>query len=221
MIKRIRVVLAEDHHVVRSAFAALLSKEADIEVVGEVADTAVLLDTVAKLKPDVLILDAHMPGGKVITTARKLREEQPRVRVLVLSGYERNEYIVGLVRAGVAGYVLKHDSTEMLTQAVRAVARGEEWLSPRVADILMKAMRSYEDRPAAKLTGREVEVLKLMAQGRKNGEIAEDLVITTSTVKNHVRRIFRKLDVDTRVDAVLYAIEHELDRTSNASQQLP
>lgn len=209
-MKRIRVVLAEDHNVVRTAFAALLAKEADIEVVGEVADTPTLLDTVAELGPDVLILDAHMPGGKVIQTAKTLRERQPQVRILVLSGYERNEYIVGLVRAGVAGYMLKHDSSEMLVEAVRAVDRGEEWLSPRVAEILMKSVRSYEERPATKLTDRELEVLRLMAQGHKNDDIAERLVIATSTVKNHVRRIFRKLGVETRVDAVLYAIEHEL-----------
>jgi len=212
MSKKIRVMLAEDHSVVRSAFTALLTREADIEVVGEVADTTTLLEMVDKLKPDVLILDAHMPGGKVIFTARQLGEQQPNMRILVLSAYERSEYIVGLVRAGVAGYVLKHDSSDMLVQAVRTVAAGEEWLSPRVADILIKAMRNYDERPAAKLTSREVEVLSLMAKGHKNDDIAEILVITPFTVKNHVRRIFRKLGVDTRVDAVLYAIEHELDR---------
>lgn len=212
MNNKIRVMLAEDHSVVRSAFAALLTREPDIEVVGEVADITAMLDMVNTLVPDVLILDAHMPGGKVIVGARTLREQNPRVRILVLSGYERSEYVVGLIRAGVTGYMLKHDSSDMLVQAVRAVARGEEWLSPRVTDILMKAMRNDDERPTAKLTDREVEILNLMAKGYKNHDIAEALVITTSTVKNHVRRIFRKLKVDTRVDAVLYAIEHELDR---------
>jgi len=116
------------------------------------------------------------------------------------------------VRAGVAGYVLKHDSSDMLVQAVRSVASGQDWLSPRVANILVKAMRTYDDRPATKLTSRELEVLTLMSQGHKNDDIAEALVITPSTVKNHVRHIFRKLGVDTRVEAVLYAIEHVLDR---------
>ena len=211
MSNKIKVVLAEDHHVVRTAFAALLAKEPDIEVVGEVANTADLLQTVQDLRPDVLLLDAHMPGGKVITAAKKLREQYPKVQILVLSAYERSEYIVGLVRAGAAGYVLKHDSSDMLVTAVRAVAQGEGWLSPRVADILVRSVRNYDERPAAKLTEREVEVLRLMARGHKNDEISEMLVITMQTVKNHVRRIFRKLGVETRVDAVLYAIDQGID----------
>jgi len=218
--KKIKVVLAEDHHVVRTAFAALLAKEPDIEVVGEVANTADLLQTVADLRPDVLLLDAHMPGGKVITAAKELREQCPKVQILVLSAYERSEYIVGLVRAGAAGYVLKHDSSDMLVTAVRAVAQGEGWLSPRVADILVRSVRNYDERPAAKLTEREIEVLGLMARGRKNDEIAETLVITTQTVKNYVRRIFRKLGVETRVDAVLYAIDQGIDTKSPKQSDL-
>lgn len=212
MTETIRVLLAEDHSVVRSAIAALLNKEIGIEVVGEIADTTSLLATVKKIQPDVLILDAHMPGGRVIHAARELHKTHPHVRILVLSAYERGEYIVGLLRAGAAGYVLKHDSSEMLVEAVRTVAAGQDWLSPRVANILVKAMRNYEERPAAKLTSREMEVLTLMAQGYKNDNIAEMLVITPSTVKNHVRHIFRKLGVDSRVEAVLYAIEHVLDQ---------
>jgi DNA-binding NarL/FixJ family response regulator len=212
--KKIKVVLAEDHHVVRAAFAALLAKEPDIEVVGEVANTDDLLQIITELRPDVLLLDAHMPGGKVIIAAKELRQRCPNVQILVLSAYERSEYIVGLVRAGAAGYVLKHDSSDMLVTAVRAVAQGEGWLSPRVADILVRSLRNYDERAAAKLTEREIEVLGLMARGHKNDEIAETLVITTQTVKNYVRRIFRKLGVETRVDAVLYAIDQGIDATS-------
>jgi DNA-binding NarL/FixJ family response regulator len=205
------VLLAEDHHVVRTAFAALLSKEPDIEVVGEVANTSELLETVSSIKPDVLLLDAHMPGGKVIPVARMIQEQHPNVRILVVSAYDRREYVVGLVRAGVAGYVLKHDSSDMLIRAVRAVAMGEEWLSPRVAEVLMKSIRHYDESPSAKLTDREIEVLRLMAAGYSNTEIAESLVITNQTVKNHIGKIFRKLGVETRVDAVLYALNQELD----------
>lgn len=218
--EKIRVVLAEDHHVVRTAFAALLAKEPDIDVVGEVSNTGDLLQTVTELHPDVLLLDAHMPGGKVITVAKELRIRCPEVQILVLSAYERSEYIVGLVRAGAAGYVLKHDSSDMLVTAVRAVAQGEGWLSPRVADILVRSVRNYDKRPVATLTEREVEVLRLMAKGYRNDEIAETLVITIQTVKNHVRRIFRKLDVETRVDAVLYAIDQGIE-TNTPDQDGP
>lgn len=170
-----------------------------------------LLEVVNRLNPDVLLLDAHMPGGKVTAAARILREQNPAVRILVLSACERCEYVVGLVRAGVAGYMLKHDSPEMLIRAVRTVAQGEEWLSPRVAEILMKSMRTLDDQPAEKLTRREIEVLQLMAAGYRNDEIAEKLVITYQTVKNHICKIFHKLGVETRVAAVLYAVSQELD----------
>lgn len=208
--KRIRVVLAEDHHVVRSAFAALLMQEPDIEIVGEVARTDNVMTAVEQSRPNVIILDAHMPGGRVINVARELRESYPDVRILVLSAYEQSEYVVGLVRAGAAGYVLKHDSSDMLVTAVRAVAQGDGWLSPRVAGILARSVRNQDERPSAKLTDREVEVLCLMSKGMRNDEIAASLVITTQTVKNHVRHIFRKLGVETRVDAVLYAIDQGL-----------
>jgi len=152
-----------------------------------------------------------MPGGKVTEAAHTIREEVPNVRILVLSAYERREYVTGLVRAGVAGYMLKHDSPEMLVRAVRTVAMGEDWLSPRVADILMKSIRTYEEPPKNKLSPREEEILKLMANGYRNDEIAEKLVITCQTVKNHVRSIFIKLNVDNRVEAVLYALNQNPD----------
>jgi two-component system, NarL family, response regulator NreC len=208
---KIRVVLADDHHIVRAAFIKLLEKEPDLEVVGEAADTSSLLDVVKNLKPDVLMLDAHMPGGKVTEAAQAIRDQIPEVHILVLSAYERREYVLGMVRAGVAGYMLKHDSPEMLVRAVRAVAQGEDWLSPRIADILMKSMRAHEDQPKVKLSPREVEILKLMAAGYRNDEIAEKLVITCQTVKNHVHNIFIKLDVDSRVEAVLFALHQDLD----------
>lgn len=217
--KKIKVVLAEDHHVVRSAFAALLMQEPDIEIVGEVANSADILDTVKTSEPNVLILDAHMPGGKVITVAKQLREKLPDVRIVVLSAYEQSEYIVGLVRAGAAGYVLKHDSSDMLVRAVRAVSQGEEWLSPRVAGILARSVRNFDERPAAKLTDREIEVLCLMSKGKRNDDIAKSLVITTQTVKNHIRHIFRKLGVETRVDAVLYALDQGLDEVNIVQEQ--
>jgi DNA-binding NarL/FixJ family response regulator len=147
----------------------------------------------------------------VSSAARILRELCPEVRILVLSAYDRREYVVGLVRAGISGYMLKHDSPEMLVRAVRTVAQGDEWLSSRVAEILMRSVQTYDERPAAKLTRREMEVLQLMAGGYRNDEIAEKLVITYQTVKNHIRKIFRKLGVETRVEAVLYAVNQEMD----------
>lgn len=215
----IRVVLADDHHVVRTAVASFLRQQPDIDVVGEVADAAALLEAVERLQPRVLVLDAHMPGQNVIAVAQQLRSEYPEVKILVLSAYDRREYVVGLLRAGAVGYVLKDDAPEMLIRAVRSVAKGDEWLSPRVVKILMRSVRNPKASALADLTERETEVLTLMARGYKNDEIAESLVITGQTVKNHVNSIFSKLGVDSRVDAVLFAIRHGLvpDVTSTRS----
>ena len=208
MATAIRVLIADDHHVVRAAIATFLVKESDIQVVGELAEVHGLMDAVAELRPHVLLLDAHMPGHKVIDTARALREKHPRTRILVLSAYNRKEYVVGLLSAGAVGYVLKDESPETLAQAVRSVARGHKWLSPRVAEVLVSAAARDHDTPLEKLTDREAEGVRLMASGCRNERIAQTLKISEQTVKNHVRSIFAKLGVETRVEAVLYAIAH-------------
>ena len=202
---RIRIVLAEDHHVVRAAIASLLAREADLEVVGEVAEATSLAATVESLEPDVLILDAHMPGHKVIESARALRAQHPEVRILVLSAYNRREYVMGMLGAGASGYVLKDDPPETLAAAVRAIAEGRQWLAPRVTQLLVRSAAAQEGL-VEELTDREMEVLRLMAAGYRNERVAEALGVTEQTVKNHVRSIFGKLGVETRVEAVLFAI---------------
>jgi DNA-binding NarL/FixJ family response regulator len=209
-VKKIRIVLAEDHHVVRTAIAALLAKESDMEVVGEVADGLSLLKTVTQLQPDVLLMDAQMPYHKPITAVEQLNQQNPLVHVLVLSAFNLPEYVVGLLKAGANGYILKDDSTNLLLSAIRQVARGEEWVSPRATAILIESMRSEPPDIEAKLTKRELDVIFLMARGRRNEEIADELVVTEQTVKNHITNIFRKLDVETRVEAVLYALSADL-----------
>lgn len=204
--KKIRIILAEDHHVVRTAIATLLGKEPDMEVVGEVADGRTLLETVAKLQPDVLLMDAQMPHHKPLSAVEQLNKHHPQVRVLVLSAFNLPEYVVGLLKAGANGYVLKDDRTDLLLRAIRNVAQGEEWVSPRATTILIESMRTEPPDIQDKLTNRELDVLRLMARGRRNEEIATELVVTEQTVKNHVTNIFRKLDVETRVEAVLYAL---------------
>jgi DNA-binding NarL/FixJ family response regulator len=202
---KIRVLLAEDHHVVRAAIASLLGKEADLEVVGEISEATGLLEAVRVVKPDVIVLDAHMPGQKVIEAARGLHARHPEVAVLILSAYNRREYVVGMLGAGACGYVLKDDPPEALPAAVRAVRSGRQWLSPRVTRLLVKSA-SDDERIVEELTDREKEVLRLMSTGLRNEAIADALDITEQTVKNHVRSIFGKLGVETRVEAVLYAI---------------
>lgn len=203
----IKVVLAEDHHVVRAAVAALLEREEGIVVAGQVTDGAALSETVDLLKPDVVVLDAHMPGFKTIEAARRLRTQSPSARILVLSAYDRREYIVGLLNAGASGYVLKDDSPEELVRAVRAVARGERWLSARIAQVLISSVGSKESAALDRLTEREQEVLQLIGRGYRNDQIVRELSISEQTVKNHIRNIFGKIGVTSRVEAVLYAIK--------------
>lgn len=207
-MSKIRVILAEDHHMVRAAVAGLLAKEPDIEVVGEVADGYELVDQVAHLQPDVLVLDAKMPGHKVIEAARTMKQQFPDMKTLVLSAHNRREYVVGVLREGAAGYVLKDDAPEVLAQAIRAVYRGAEWVSPRIAPTLIRSIHQEDVSRLNLLTRREMEALELMARGKKNEEIAKAMVVTRQTVKNYVRSIFSKLEVDSRVEAVLYAIKH-------------
>ena len=209
-MSKINIVMADDHHVVRKAIADLLSKEPDIQVIGDTAETTFLLDLVEKLKPTVLLLDANMPGPNVIEVAKALKAEHQELKILVLSAFDRREQVVGLLGAGVNGFILKDEQPETLVQAIRLVAAGEEWLSPRVTNILLQSIRNNHRHLELKLTRRETEVLRLMVTGAGNEEIADKLAISTNTVKSHVSSILRKLDVKTRVEAVIQAIDRGL-----------
>jgi len=209
----IRIFLADDHAVVRGAVATFLARQPGLQVVGEVGVAGPPLEEALKqLQPDVLLLDANMPGHpiSVIDTVRDLCSYHPRMRVVVLTAYNRREYVVGLVRSGAAGYVLKGDSPEMLLRAIQIVAEGGEWISPSVANLLVEHAREDLATPADLLSERERDVLRAMCRGLTNARIAEELYITEQTVKNHVSSIFNKLGVSTRVEAVLYALNNGL-----------
>jgi DNA-binding NarL/FixJ family response regulator len=214
-MKTIRIVVAEDHHVVRGALTALLAGEPDIEVIGEIADGTNLIEAVQALKPDVLLLDAHMPGHRVLETVQTLNKINPELHVLVLSAYRRREYVVGLLEVGAAGYMLKDDPQETLIRAVHIVAQGQQWFSPKVMELLVKSAGAHKRELLDELTKREVEVLRLVASGYKNSQIAEAMTVTEQAVKNYIRRIFKKLGVETRVEAVLYALSQNLVSPDN------
>jgi DNA-binding NarL/FixJ family response regulator len=203
-------MMAEDHHVVRQAIKEFLAKESDITVVGEVAETRSLPDMVAHLQPDLLLLDARIPGPNIIEVTKKLCAQYPHMPILVLSAFDRREYVVGLLQAGANGYMLKDDKPEMLIQAIHSVAAGEEWLSPRISQVLLKSIRTDYKNSLCHLTAREMDVLRLMATGVNNNDIAETLMISIYTVKNHARNIFRKLGVRTRIEAVITAVNKNL-----------
>jgi len=203
----IKVVLADDHPALRAGIKGMLEK-ADIEVVGEAGDGDKALRLAERLVPDVLVLDAVMPGLRAPQVIHRLRETCPDVRVLVLTAYNDNELVFGLLEAGAVGYVLKEEALETIEAAVRAAAQGKSWLSPKVAaKVMKKALGQEEAEEAIPLSERELEVLRLVAKGLTNKEIAWVLKVKERTVVFHVSNILKKLGVASRVEAAVWAKE--------------
>ncbi|GCE77229.1 response regulator [Cellulomonas biazotea] len=200
----IRVLLADDHPVVRSGLAGMLALEPDLEVVGEAADGAQAVALVAELVPDIVLMDLRMPVLDGAAATALITGERPGVRVLVLTTYETDTDILRAVEAGATGYLLKDTPRDQLVAGVRAAARGESALSPSVARRLVQQLR---DGDAERLTAREQEVLAGVARGLSNAGIGRELFITEATVKTHLLRAFAKLGVDDRTRAVTVAIE--------------
>lgn len=203
----IRILLADDHPVVREGIHNRLAREEDFVVVGEAANGDETIRQARRLCPDVILLDVAMPGPGAVPVMEALRQANPAVKVLVLSAFDDDEYVFGMLAAGAAGYALKDERLSTLVEAVRALVRGETWLSPRVAaKVTHRAIGKQSGTADSPLTGREQEVLELMAQGQENAEIATALVISERTVKFHVGNIYAKLGVTTRTAAVVEAI---------------
>ncbi|MFN8158954.1 MAG: response regulator transcription factor [Candidatus Nanopelagicales bacterium] len=197
----IRVVLVDDHPVVRSGLAGLLGGESDIEVVGEADDGAAGVALATELRPDLVLMDLRMPGMDGASATAAITSAGTS-RVLVLTTYDTDADILRAVEAGATGYLLKDTPREQLVDAVRAAARGETVLAPPLAAKLMRQVRGGDQ-----LTPRELEVLQLVAQGRSNPEIARELFIGEATVKTHLLHVFDKLGVDDRTRAVTVAME--------------
>jgi DNA-binding NarL/FixJ family response regulator len=200
----LRIVLADDHPVVREGLAAMLSGQPDFEVVGEAADGDVAARLVRDLQPDVLLTDLRMPGLDGVALTAQVQRTSQSVRVLVLTTYDSDSDIVRAVEAGATGYMLKDTPAAQLFEAIRATARGETVLTPSVATRLVSRLRS----PAHDaLSRRELEVLEQVALGRSNAEVGRALFIGEATVKTHLQRVFAKLGVDDRTAAVTVAMQ--------------
>lgn len=203
----IRVLVADDHAVVRAGIVALLADEADIEVVGQAADGEEAVAQALELRPDLVVMDVRMPRLTGDAATARILAEAPEVRVLVLTTYESDASILSAIEAGASGYLLKAAPAEELLAGVRSVAAGEVALSPAIAAQLVTRMR----QPApATLTARETEVLRLVAQGLSNRVIGEHLHLGEATVKTHLLRTFEKLGVSDRTRAVTLAMERGL-----------
>jgi DNA-binding NarL/FixJ family response regulator len=215
MSGKIRVLIVDDHAILREGVRALLGLHADMEVVGEASDGQLALEQVEKLDPDVVLMDIAMPGLGGIETALELRKRGKRVRILILSQYEDREYVRRLLKAGVAGYVLKKSAGAELANAIRAVSRGGLVLDPEVARTAMEesnpAVPGATD-PYETLTDREKQVLKLVADGRSNKEVADVLGISVKTAMSHREHVMEKLGVHNRTELVRFAIKRGVIR---------
>jgi DNA-binding NarL/FixJ family response regulator len=200
----IRILIADDHPIVRSGLRAIIASQSDLEVVAEAADgeSAIALSSIQK--PDVILMDLQMPGLDGATAIRRIRAEQPQAHILVLTTYDTDGDILPALDSGATGYLLKDARPEDLFQAIRATARGESALSPAITARLIERLSSH---PQKALSSREIEVLELAARGNSNKDIGVKLHITEATVKSHLVHIFAKLGVADRTAAVTLALE--------------
>jgi len=210
MARRYRILVADDHAIVRQGLKLLIDSQPDMEVVGEAADGVVALERAGATKPDVVIMDISMPRTNGLIAAKTLKQRQPEVRIIALTRHEDQRYVEELLRAGASGYVLKQSAPADLLKALRAVAAGGIYLDPamtaRVADGLLGAPRQPVVEGASKLTERETEVLRLVAIGHSNVEIAAQLNISVKTVEVHKANAMRKLGLSGRVDVIRYGV---------------
>jgi NarL family two-component system response regulator LiaR len=206
----IRVLIVDDHPVVRQGLRYMLEQRPDIEVIGEGSDGEQAIALVTDLLPDVILLDLLMPKMDGISVVREIKRLAPNTQIIILTSYYEDDQIFNTIKAGALSYLLKESSTLELVEAIRAAARGESKLHPRVAARLLHEMRQQEQSPLKDLTPRELEVLTSIARGRSNQEIAAELVISEPTVRMHVANILSKLHLTDRTQAAIYALQKNL-----------
>jgi len=213
----IRVLLVDDHALFRRGLLLVLESEDGIEVVGEAEDGEEAIRKAEELAPDVVLMDVRMPRVSGIEATQRLAESLPTTRIIVLTVSDEEDDLYEAIKAGATGYLLKEISIEEVADAVRAVMQGQTLISPSMASKLIaefanlsKVASQRSSVPAPRLTDRELDVLRLVAQGLTNREVAEQLYIAENTVKNHVRNILEKLHLHSRMEAVLYAVREKL-----------
>jgi DNA-binding NarL/FixJ family response regulator len=217
-MSKIKVLLADDHKIIRIGLRGILEREEDMEVVGEAESGSEVLDTLQKTVTDVVLMDIDMGRSNGTETTRKVRAMFPDVRVLALTMHEEAEHIIYMLEAGASGYLLKNVGRDELLSAIRTVVQGNSYFSHTVSATLLKAITDLKSKPSSAskqasgspLSDREIEVLKLIAQEHSNGEIAEKLFISIRTVDTHRRNILEKLQVKNTAGLVKYAIEKAL-----------
>ena len=218
---KIRVLLADDQDIIRTGLTIILNHQADIEVVGQAADGLEAVDFAKRLHPDVILMDIKMPHLNGIQATRQIVAALPKTQIIILTTYDTDDWVFDGIRAGAIGYLLKDTSGDNLADAVRGALRGESQIDPTVARKVLREFQQLttrraapppvrEDEPLERLTDREEEVLKLLAEGLANKEIAQQLSLSEGTVKNHISAILTKLHANDRTQAVLTALKRGL-----------
>ena len=210
----IKILLADDHRIVRQGLRSLLETEADMEVIAEAEDGLVLLGLVQEMLPDIVIMDVAMPNLNGIEATRQIIGTAPSIKVLALSMYSDRQFVIGMLSAGASGYLLKDCAFEELIQAIRVVAANRTYLSPGITDIVVKEYLHHLEKTSFSaffvLTAREREVLQLLAEGRTVGEIARDLCLSVKTIETHRQHIMNKLNVHSIARLTKYAVSEGL-----------
>lgn len=213
MSETIRILVVDDHTVVRRGLIAMLETEPGIQIVGEAANGAEAVEQARKLAPDVILMDLVMPVMDGIEATRQIKQEMPSVNILVLTSFSTNDKVIPSLNAGAIGYLLKDSTPTDLVRAIQQVAQGEGSLPAAVTRQILAQLQTpvaSPEQPSEELTERETEVLKLMAHGYSNAEIARLMVVSNATVYTHVSRILSKLNVSSRTQAALYALRKKL-----------
>ena len=209
-----RIILVDDHEVVRLGLKSLLERHPQFEVVGEASSARDALEQVAALEPDVVVMDIRLPGTSGIEACEQIVDSHPNTKVIMLTSYAEDEMLFSAIRAGASGYVLKQIASEELVKAIEAVGRGEALLDPavtqRVFQEVRRAVKEEEASAFAHLSQQEKHVLLLVSEGKTNREIAKNLFLGEGTVRNYVSSILSKLGVNNRAEAAAYAVEHNL-----------
>lgn len=205
-----RILLADDHDMMRQGLKTLLAREADFDIVGEASTGREAMRMAAELRPEVIVMDIGMPDLSGVEATKRIRNELPKIRVVALSTHSDRHFVTGMLSAGASGYVLKSEALEDLVGAIRSVRGGRVYTSPKITDVVMQDYVAKLNRPpgeeTATLTDRERQVLGLLAQGRKTREIAEQLHLSVNTVDTHRRHIMQKLDLHSIAELTKYAI---------------